>query len=452
MQLTDLIRPDVAGMQAYQPIYPFEVLAARLGRTPAAIVKLDANENPYGPSPRVRAALAEMPFAHIYPDPESRALRAALAEFTGLPAERLLAGAGADELLDLTMRLFLQPGDAILDCPPTFGMYAFDAGVAGARVIQVPRRPDWSVDVEAVEAAARQHQPKLLFLASPNNPDGGWLPDADLRRLLELPLVVVLDEAYVEFAEAYPSDVSPPFGGSKPNSRPSYGGTTNVGLPNSRPPHGGTTNVGLPDSRPPHGGTTSVGLPDSRPPHAGATSVGLPNSRPPHGGTTNVSAGSERSRISWVLQHDNLIVPRTFSKWAGLAGLRAGYGAFPAALMPHLWKIKQPYNVSVAASTAALAALQDRAYLFQVVERIVAERERLRQALATIPYLQPYPSHANFILCRVEGREAQRLKLALEGEGILVRHFDKPRLRDHIRISVGTPEHTDALISALRRL
>jgi histidinol-phosphate aminotransferase len=362
MEVTALIRPDVAGMQAYQPIFPFEVLAVRLGRAPDAIVKLDANENPYGPSPRVRAALGELPYVHVYPDPESRVLRAALADSTGLPADRLLAGAGADELIDLTMRLFLQPGDAVLDCPPTFGMYAFDAAVAGARVIPVPRRPDLSVDVDAVEEAARQHRPKLLFVTSPNNPDGGWLPDANLARLLALPLVVVLDEAYVEFA------------------------------------------------------------------------------------------GPERSRIRWVVERDNLIVLRSFSKWAGLAGLRVGYGAFPAALMPHLWKIKQPYNVSVAASTAAVAALEDRAYLEQTVARIVAERKRLRQALATIPYLHPYPSQANFVLCRVEGRDARQLKLALEGEGILVRYFDKPRLCDHVRISVGKPEQTDALMSMLRRL
>ena len=133
MDVTALIRPDIAGMQAYQPIYPLEVVAARLGCPPDAIVKLDANENPSGPSPRVRAALADLPFAHIYPDPESRILRAALADFTGVPAQLLLAGAGADELIDLTMRLFLQPGDTILDFPPTFGMYAFDAAVVGSK-------------------------------------------------------------------------------------------------------------------------------------------------------------------------------------------------------------------------------------------------------------------------------------------------------------------------------
>jgi len=362
MEVTGLIRADIAGMQAYQPIYPLEVVAARLGCAPDAIVKLDANENPYGPSPRVRAALADLPFAHIYPDPESRILRTALAGFTGVPADLLLAGAGADELIDLTMRLFLRPGEAILDCPPTFGMYAFDAAIAGARVIRVQRRPDWGVDVSGVVEAARRYRPKLIFLTSPNNPDGGWLLDADLKQLLALPLVVVLDEAYVEFA------------------------------------------------------------------------------------------GLERSRIGWVADRDNLIVLRSFSKWAGLAGLRVGYGAFPAAIMPHLWKIKQPYNVSVAASTAAVAALEDSDHMERTVGRIIAERARLRRDLATIPYLHPYPSQANFLLCRVEGRGAGQLKLALEQEGILVRHFAKPLLDDCIRISVGKPQQSDALTSVLRRL
>lgn len=90
MDLTSLIRPDLASLEAYTPILPFEVLSARLGRAPEDIVKLDANENPYGTSPRVRAALANLPFPHIYPDPESTALRAALALDTGVPAEHLL--------------------------------------------------------------------------------------------------------------------------------------------------------------------------------------------------------------------------------------------------------------------------------------------------------------------------------------------------------------------------
>ena len=131
-------------MEPYTPIEPFEVLSARLGRSPEQIVKLDANENPYGPHPAVREALAAYPFPHIYPDPEQRALRAALAEYTGVPAANIFPGHGADELIDLLCRVFLGPGDAIINCPPTFGMYEFDAGLAGARVVSVPRRADFT--------------------------------------------------------------------------------------------------------------------------------------------------------------------------------------------------------------------------------------------------------------------------------------------------------------------
>jgi histidinol-phosphate aminotransferase len=153
-----------------------------------------------------------------------------------------------------------------------------------------------------------------------------------------------------------------------------------------------------------------------------------------------------------VPEHDNLIVLRTFSKLAGLAGLRVGYGAFPLALMPHLWKIKQPYNVSIAASTAAIAALEDLDWLVDKVQRIVVERERFSELLASLPYLRPYPSQSNFILCRVIDRDAHALKLALEQEGILIRYYRKPRLSDHVRFTVGKPEQTDAVIAALRKL
>jgi histidinol-phosphate aminotransferase len=357
-----LIRPEIATLESYTPVFPFEVLAARLGREPEEIVKLDANENPYGPPPCAREALANLKYAHIYPDPESRALREALAEFTGVPAEYLMAGLGADELIDLTMRLFIQPGDAIVNCPPTFGMYPFDADVNGARCISVERGDDFSLDMDGIEAAVAEHRPKLLFVASPNNPDGSWLPGANLERLLALPLVVVLDEAYVEFA------------------------------------------------------------------------------------------GVENSRIRLVPQRENLIVLRSFSKWAGLAGMRVGYGAFPAGLMPHLWKIKQPYNVPVASSAAAIAALNDPGYLEMHIARMVAERERLAELLAEVPYLRPYPSQSTYVLCKVTGRDAQALKQALEREGILIRYYKTPRLRDHVRISVGQPDQTDALITALRKI
>ena len=375
-----LLNPHLSGLEEYTPIQPFEVLSKRLGIPASQIVKLDANENPYGPLPAVAEALAEYPYYHIYPDPQQSELRDALSAFVGVPAEQILPGQGADELLDYICRLFLSPGNGIINTPPTFGMYSFDAKLQGAGVIDVWRRDDYSVDVEGIERVASGEWrvdegqesspavrrppsllPKVLFLTSPNNPSGTWLPDDDLRRLLALPLMVVLDEAYVEFA-------------------------------------------------------------------------------------------NQPSRADWVLEHDNLIVLRTFSKAAGIAGLRLGYGIFPAWVMPYLWKFKQPYNVNVAASVAGLASLRHTDQIMAVVEKLKAERDRLFALLSTLSYLRPYLSEANFVLCRVEGRDAADLKLGLERQGILVRYYSKTGLDNCIRISVGRPEQTDRLLEVLREL
>lgn len=361
------VRAHLESLPPYTPIEPFEVLSARLGRAPSQIVKLDANENPYGPLPVVRDALSKLDFPHIYPDPESRALRKALARFTGVGEEYLLTGSGADELIDLLMRVFLEPGDCILSCPPTFGMYSFDAELNAARCIEVPRNADFSLDVEAIRKAVETYRPKLFFIASPNNPDGSVIPSDMLDELLSLPTFVVLDEAYIEFAGE------------------------------------------------------------------------------------NLGAGL--SRIRQVPSRENLVVLRTFSKWAGLAGLRIGYGAFPLWVMPTLWKSKQPYNVNVAASVAAQVSLEHTHELAKIVRLLKQERARLYAALQEIPYLIPYPTQSNFILCQVIGRNAAELKSRLAQEhGVFIRYFNKPGLRDHIRISVGRPEDTDALVEALSGL
>ncbi|MEN9563831.1 MAG: histidinol-phosphate aminotransferase [Chloroflexota bacterium] len=369
------IRPHLESLPSYTPIEPFEILSARIGREPSQIVKLDANENPYGILPAVRKALAEVDFPHIYPDPESRALRKSLAEFTGVDEDYLLAGSGADELLDLLMRVFLEPNECILSCPPTFGMYPFDAELNAARCIEVPRNADFSLDMPAIRKAVNEHKPKLLFIASPNNPDGSLIPADVMDELLSLPLLVVLDEAYIEFA----SSLKPP--------------------------------------------------------------------------SSAEDLGASLSRIRDVPQRKNLIVLRTFSKWAGLAGLRIGYGAFPKWLMPTLWKSKQPYNVNVAASLAAQASLANVDELKVLVEKLKDERTRLLSALGAVSYLKPYPTQSNFILCKVNGRDAAELKAKLAQEfGVFIRYFNKPGLRDHIRISVGRPSDTDVLIEALRKI
>lgn len=100
-------------------------------------------------------------------------------------------------------------------------------------------------------------------------------------------------------------------------------------------------------------------------------------------------------------------VPPLACNPAALAGMRVGFGAFPLAMIEFLWRAKQPYNVSVAAEVAAVAALTNMPYLNRVKDALISERDRLYAQLCTVPYLQPYPSHANFVLCKVRVRSGQ---------------------------------------------
>ncbi|MDW8394945.1 MAG: histidinol-phosphate transaminase [Anaerolineae bacterium] len=368
-----LVSPHVRAMQPYTPIVPLDVLSQRLGIAPEAIVKLDANENPYGPSPRALEALARAQDLNLYPDPDQTHLREAIGAFIGVDPAHILCGAGSDEVIALIVHTFVRPEDAILDLPPTFGMYRWQADALNARYVPIPRRADFSIDLDSVQrAVAQTPSPRLLFVADPNNPDGSATSDEVLCELLKLPVIVVLDEAYIEFS-------------------------------------------------------------------------------------------GRQSRVGWVLEHPNLIVLRTFSKLAGMAGLRVGYGVFPTQIVAHVWKVKPPYTPNAAGMLAAAAALSDREHLDRSVACLVAERERLRAALSAFSWLRVYPSQANFLLCHVEPTlpiaggdpswtAARRLKHALEQRGVLVRYFDKDGLRDCIRISVGKPEHTDRLLAVLREV
>jgi len=346
-------------IEEYTPVVPLEVLAERAGITVDQVIKLDGNENPYGCSPRVQQALAAFQHYHIYPDPEHRDVRPLLAEYVGVGQEHILASSGSDELIDLVVRLFIEPGDQVINCVPTFGMYEFVAQIFGGEVVALPRRDDFGVDVEAVLRAIGRRT-KLIFVASPNNPTGNLTPVEDILALLETGKVVVVDEAYAEF--------------------------------------------------------------------------------------------SGRSVASLVPDHDNLVVLRTFSKWAGLAGLRAGYGIFPLPIIKHLWKIKQPYNVNVAALIAIRESFADIEYLRATNEAMVKERERLIAMLAETGIVDPWPSAANFVYCPVLRGDARWITEELARRGIFIRYFDKPLLKNSIRVSVGRPEQTDRLIAALREI
>ena len=352
-----LVQPHLLSLAAYEAVDPPEVLAARAGVPEAQIVKLNGNENPYGPSPKVREALANLDRAHIYPDPRQAAMREAIASYVEVGAEHIVVGNGSDEIIDLLFRAFLAPGDAIINCTPTFGMYSFTAQVCGGTTLTVPRDDQFRVDIDAVLRAAESKGARVIVLASPNNPTGKAIPSTDVQRMLEAGLVVVLDEAYHEF-----------------------------------------------------------------------------------GGLSMASA---------LPANTNLIVLRTLSKWAGLAGLRVGYGLMSPQLAELLMRAKPPYSVSQAAEAAMLASFGDLSALRERVGLLVRERERMRVLLNALPGLTPWPSDANFILCQVPGGRGRIVYEGLARRGVFVRYFPGPPLTDFFRVSAGTPKQTDRFIEAL---
>jgi histidinol-phosphate aminotransferase len=356
--ILSLVQPHLRDAPPYVPVEPPEEVAKRLGLPAERIVKLDANENPYGPSPRVAEALANADSLHIYPDPEQRRFREAVGRYVGLDAAHVIGGAGSDELIDLLLRLFVAPGEALLNFPPTFSFYPFLAGIQDAFVDNVERRQDFSIDLDE----ALRHAPgvRLIVTTSPNNPTGTLLARADLQALLATGKPVVVDEAYTEF--------------------------------------------------------------------------------------------SGQSCVDLVPKHENLIVLRTLSKWAGLAGLRVGYMVAQPPLIDLVLRIKQPYNLNAAAEVATLASLDDLGYVKEHIALIVAERERLAAHLASLPGFEVTPSASNFVLCRLHDVSARDVHLRLLDRGILVRYFDTPMLQNHLRITVGRPDQTDALMTALREI
>lgn len=354
-----LIRRAVRDMDPYVPVTSLEHLSDDLDMPIEALVKLDANENPYGTPAVVREAIAAYPHLHIYPDPSQVLMLQALSRYAGVDAELLIGGAGGDELIDLLARLVVEPGDRVIDCVPTFAMYAFFTQLCGGHAVPVERTESYEVDLEAVRRAM-DGRTKAIFLASPNNPTGNVVARDDVLALLDLGVLVVVDEAYFEFSGKTVADLVPAY--------------------------------------------------------------------------------------------PRLVVLRTFSKWAGLAGLRVGYAICHPDVGRHLWKMKPPYNVSAAAQVAVCAAIDHLDEALAPVRAIVAERGRLSRGLETIGYLAPRPTEANFIFCPVRGRDASELRDRLRARGILIRYYDRPLLRNSLRVSVGTPAATDRLLAALRDL
>jgi len=357
--MRQLWRPAVSKVTAYDAGKSVEP-ELRAG----ALVRMSANESPLGPSPRVVEAIRqEAARVHLYPDGGATELRAALASRLGVGADWIVAGNGADELLELLARAAFDTGDEVLLPQPSFEPYGSGATLAGATVVASPLA-SYHTDLDDMLKRVTPRT-KAVFVCTPHNPASTLVPRARLEAFIaglgaDPPLVIV-DEAYRDFCD---------------------------------------------DPETPDG-------------------------------------------VELIRRHPTVIALRTFSKIAGLAGLRVGYAIARPECIDVLNRVRAPYNVNRLAQVAAVAALEDAEHLARTRAVVIAERPRLRAALAERGAPSP-DSQANFLLPDV-GARAGAVRSAVLAEGILVRDGTGVGFPGHLRIAIGTREQNDRLLAAWDR-
>lgn len=345
----DFIRRRIADISAYH-VEPY----------PADVI-LDANESPYPPPPalarRFRKLMDDVAF-NRYPDMNAASLRRAIAKMEGVDESEILLGNGSDEIISFIIQATLGPGGWILTPTPTFSMYRHTAYCLNVETAEVPLLDDWSLDVARTLDEINGKKPGVIFLASPNNPTGACVSQPELDAVIEAaPGLVVVDEAYVDFAD---SSVGPLF-----RDRP------------------------------------------------------------------------------------NVVILKTLSK-AGFAALRLGYMMADRRLIREVNKTRLPYNTNSLTQALATEAVNSWGDLIPVFGDIKKERARMFAALQSIPFMNPYPSQANFILAQVNN-DVQRVFSELLKSGVRVRWFKgSERLGSFFRITVGTPEENDRFINLLK--
>jgi histidinol-phosphate aminotransferase len=382
------IRAAVEKMRAYNP--PLE------GRTKK--LRLDFNENPIGCSPKVRRALAKLTSAEICSYPEQETVRRQMAKYFSVSPDELLLTNGTDEALHVIVSTFVEPNDAVLLVEPTYAMYRFYSELAGAQIAA----PRYTKEMQFP-------WPDVLALLKNAPPSEKGFPGA-----------APLSSSRVR-AEQQPlkttSEVDVPGQSSQVPPRVFF-------LPNPNSPTGNL----LP-------------LPELRRLLTAAknTMVVIDEAYFEFSGVTV---------IPWIRRHANLIVTRTFSKTAGLAGLRLGCIFVNRHLAATMRKSQSPYPANAAALTAAKAAMQDRAFIQRTVREVKAGRQQLERGLKrlAIPY---FPSGGNFVLVYL-GDRAKKIVATLDRKGILLRDRSSDfHGQGYVRITAGTPTQTARLLRAL---
>jgi len=319
----------------------------------ANLVKLNTNENPFGPSPKVIEAIqAELNDGlRLYPDPEGESLRQTIAAYNKVKPEQIFLGNGSDEVLAHIFFGLFQHGEPILFPDITYSFYPVYCGLYNIESKKVPLTESFEINPDDF----KQPNGGVIF-PNPNAPTGRYL---ELQHVEE---IVVVDEAYIDF-----------------------------------------------------GGESAITLVDKYP---------------------------------------NLLVSQTLSKARSLAGLRVGFAVGHPDLIEALNRVKNSFNsypLDRLALAGAKAAYEDEAWFRKCCEGVISERERVITALEDLGF-EVLPSKANFIFARHKDQPGEVLAKGLREQGIIVRHFNKPRISEFLRITIGTVEQNDALIEGLRSL
>jgi histidinol-phosphate aminotransferase len=326
-------------------------------------IKLSSNEGAFGVPPGAQAAfIAKAGELHRYPDGSALDLRRAIGAKFGLDPERIVCGAGSDDILYQLCLAYGGPGTEIIMSAHGFSIYQIAGTYSGAKVLKAPER-NLTADVDALLAAVSPAT-RILFLANPNNPTGSMLGHDEVVRLragLPPHVLLVLDAAYAEYV-----------------TRPDY-----------------------------------------------------------DAGVKLVDAG------------DNTVMTRTFSKVFGLGGMRIGWAYAPPAVIDVLNRVRGPFNVSIAAQAAAIAALNEPGW----IEASRAHNEQYRAVLSARlgnAGIKVWPSEGNFVLAEFTGPDqAGAANGFLRTRGLIVRMVGGYGLPHCLRITVGTAEEVGLVADAL---
>lgn len=322
------------------------------------MIKLNTNENPYGPTEKIKEVLQNLneDKLKLYPNSDGEDLRHALAKYHGLNDKQVFLGNGSDEVLALSFLTFFNGKEPILFPDISYSFYPVYCDLYQMAFEQVPLREDFTIDIKDY-----QKPNSGIIFPNPNAPTGLLLGLTAIEEVVKNNpnSIVIIDEAYIDF-----------------------------------------------------GGETCVPL---------------------------------------IKKYDNLVVIQTFSKSRSFAGARLGVALGSEEAISHLYDVKNSFNsypIDYITQQVALASVLDSQDMKKKCQMIISTRERTKIKLKELGFIVP-DSYANFVFVKHPQIDGEELFLALRKVGIIVRHWNKPRIDQYLRITIGTDEQMDRLFAFL---